>query len=235
VVGQRTSTAPSCSPASGRRLLHRTCRLHRAASDLRGALANLSGSLPFGFLSHIRIFGAPQRYLHGHFLAQREKLHSNLLGLHVSNGDWLTDQNIMRLTAGLYAKSSGLVTAGARAVDLIAARLASSGIQPQHYRWIPADRLELRVRADSCRSVAQITVELRRPQHGPADTGHREGVETMKRKAILLLMATGGCLALLPGRRNKRQRPSTAAITLHEAVQLALSTTTMSHRWVRGR
>ncbi len=59
----------------------------------------------------------------GHFLAQREKLHSNLLGVHVSNGDWLTGQNIHAMTAGLYAKSSGLATAGARAVDLIAARV----------------------------------------------------------------------------------------------------------------
>jgi len=59
----------------------------------------------------------------GHFLAQREKLHSNLLGLHVSNGAWLTDQNIHAMTAGLYAKSSGLVTAGESAVALIAARL----------------------------------------------------------------------------------------------------------------
>jgi DHA2 family multidrug resistance protein len=59
----------------------------------------------------------------GHFIAQREKLHSNLLGLHVSNGDWLTNQSIHGMTAGLYAKSSGLVTAGARAIDLIAARM----------------------------------------------------------------------------------------------------------------
>jgi DHA2 family multidrug resistance protein len=50
-------------------------------------------------------------------------LHSNLLGLHVRSGDWLTNQNIHGMTAGLFAKSSGLVTAGARAVDLIAARM----------------------------------------------------------------------------------------------------------------
>jgi DHA2 family multidrug resistance protein len=58
-----------------------------------------------------------------HFLAQREKLHSNFLGLHVSNGDWLTGQNVHAMTSGLYAKSSGLATAGARAVDLIGARM----------------------------------------------------------------------------------------------------------------
>jgi DHA2 family multidrug resistance protein len=59
----------------------------------------------------------------GHFLAQREKVHSNLLGLHVSGGDWVTGQNVHAITAGLYAKSSGITAAGARAIDLIAARL----------------------------------------------------------------------------------------------------------------
>lgn len=59
----------------------------------------------------------------GHFLADREKLHSNLLGLHVSGGNWITDANIHALTAGFFGKSSGLPSAGARAADLIAARL----------------------------------------------------------------------------------------------------------------
>ena len=59
----------------------------------------------------------------GHFLADREKLHSNLLGLHVSGGNWITDANIHALTAGLVGKSSGLTSATARAADLIAARL----------------------------------------------------------------------------------------------------------------
>jgi DHA2 family multidrug resistance protein len=59
----------------------------------------------------------------GHFLADREKLHSNLLGLHVSSGNWITDANIHALTAGLFGKSSGLPSAAARAADLIAARL----------------------------------------------------------------------------------------------------------------
>jgi MFS transporter, DHA2 family, multidrug resistance protein len=72
----------------------------------------------------IRIFGGTAGAIYmGHFLAQREKLHSNLLGLRVGSGDWITQQNIHAMTAGLYAKSSGMATAGARAIDLIAARL----------------------------------------------------------------------------------------------------------------
>lgn len=50
-------------------------------------------------------------------------MHSNLLVLHVSRGNWITDQNIYGMTEGLYPKSPGIVAAGARAVDLIAARV----------------------------------------------------------------------------------------------------------------
>src|SRR6266852_2594010 len=90
-----------------------------------GALAKPEWVLTFSAFFHtIRIFGGTAGAIYmGHFLAQREKLHSNLLGLHVSSGDWLTNQNIHGMTAGLYDKSSGLATAGARAVDLIAARV----------------------------------------------------------------------------------------------------------------
>src|SRR5258708_25429677 len=59
----------------------------------------------------------------GHFLADRDELHSNLLGLHVSTCDWITDANIHALTAGLFGKSSGLPSAAAGAADLIASRL----------------------------------------------------------------------------------------------------------------
>ena len=90
-----------------------------------GALAKPEWVLTFSAFFHvIRIFGGTAGAIYmGHFVAQREKLHSNLLGLHVSSGDWITSQNVHAMTAGLYAKSSGMAAAGARAVDLIAARL----------------------------------------------------------------------------------------------------------------
>jgi hypothetical protein len=50
-------------------------------------------------------------------------LYSNLLGLHVQSGNWITDGNIRGLTAGVYAKSSGLPAAVGRAVDLMESRL----------------------------------------------------------------------------------------------------------------
>jgi DHA2 family multidrug resistance protein len=90
-----------------------------------GALAKPEWVLTFSAFFHtIRIFGGTAGAIYmGHFIAQREKLHSNLLGLHVSDGDWITGQSIHAMSAGLYAKSSGMAAAGGRAVDLIAARL----------------------------------------------------------------------------------------------------------------
>jgi len=90
-----------------------------------GALAKPEWVLTFSAFFHvIRIFGGTAGAIYmGHFVAQREKLHSNLLGLHVSSGDWITSQNVHALTAGLYAKSSGMATAGARAIDLVTGRL----------------------------------------------------------------------------------------------------------------
>jgi MFS transporter, DHA2 family, multidrug resistance protein len=90
-----------------------------------GALAKPEWVLTFSAFFHtIRLFGGTAGAIYmGHFIAEREKLHSNLLGLHVSGGSWITDQNIHRMAAGLYAKSSNMAAAGARAVDLISSRL----------------------------------------------------------------------------------------------------------------
>ncbi len=90
-----------------------------------GGLAKAERALSFSAYFHvIRLFGGTAGALYmGHFISQREKLHSNLLGLHVSAGNWITDQNLRGMTAGLYGKTSGIAAAGARAVDLIAARL----------------------------------------------------------------------------------------------------------------
>jgi len=90
-----------------------------------GGLAKPEWVLTLSAFFHvIRLFGGTAGAIYmGHFVAQREKLHSNLLGLHVTGGDWITIQNFHAMTAGLYAKSYSLAAAGARSVDLIAARL----------------------------------------------------------------------------------------------------------------
>jgi DHA2 family multidrug resistance protein len=90
-----------------------------------GGLAKPQWVLTFSAFFHtIRLFGGTTGAVYmSHFLGDREKLHSNLLGLHVTQGSWITDGSLRALTAGLYAKSFGAAEAGARAVDLIAARV----------------------------------------------------------------------------------------------------------------
>src|SRR5271163_972507 len=90
-----------------------------------GGLSKPQWILTFSAFFHVvRLFGGELGAVYmGHFVAQREKLHSNLLGLHVQTGNWITDANIRALTAGMYAKSAGLPAAAGRAVGLISGRL----------------------------------------------------------------------------------------------------------------
>jgi len=57
-----------------------------------GALATAATAATFsGFIHFIRIFGGQTGVaLMTHFISVREKFHSNLLGLHLQSGSWLT-------------------------------------------------------------------------------------------------------------------------------------------------
>jgi MFS transporter, DHA2 family, multidrug resistance protein len=90
-----------------------------------GGLSKPQWILTFSAFFHtVRLFGGELGAVFmGHFIAQREKLHSNLLGLHVQAGDWITDANTHALTAGVFSKSSGLPAATGRAIGLMSGRV----------------------------------------------------------------------------------------------------------------
>src|SRR5579862_1958905 len=90
-----------------------------------GGLAKPQRILTFSAFFHtVRLFGGELGVATmTHFIAQREKLHSNLLGLHVQSGSWVTDANIRELAAGVYAKSSGIAAATGRAVGIVSGRV----------------------------------------------------------------------------------------------------------------
>jgi MFS transporter, DHA2 family, multidrug resistance protein len=90
-----------------------------------GGLAKPQRILTFSAFFHtVRIFGGTiGAILMGQFIAEREKFHSNALGLHVQQGSWITDGSLRQLTAGAFAKSAGLAQAAGRAVDVVGARL----------------------------------------------------------------------------------------------------------------
>jgi DHA2 family multidrug resistance protein len=77
------------------------------------------------FFHTVRLFGGTLGAVAmGHFIAHQEKLHSNLLGLHVQRGNWITDGNIQGLAARLFSHSAGLAAATGRAVGITTSRLS---------------------------------------------------------------------------------------------------------------
>jgi DHA2 family multidrug resistance protein len=73
------------------------------------------------FFHVVRLFGGQIGVaVMGHFIAEREKIHSFLLGLHVQPGDWITTQTLTHLAAGLAANSSGAAAATGRAIGIVA-------------------------------------------------------------------------------------------------------------------
>jgi len=90
-----------------------------------GGLSKPQWILTFSAFFHtVRLFGGNLGAVAmGHFITHQEKLHSNLLGLHVGLGNWITDGNIQGLAAGMYSHSAGLAAATGRAVGIISSRL----------------------------------------------------------------------------------------------------------------
>jgi DHA2 family multidrug resistance protein len=57
------------------------------------------------------------------FISVREQFHSNLIGLHVEVGDWLTDERLRLLTGGVGANSAGVEEAQKRSATLLAGQV----------------------------------------------------------------------------------------------------------------
>jgi len=92
----------------------------------------------------------------GHFIAVREELHSNLIGLHVQSGNWLTAGSVNSLAAGLAGRSNGVAGATGRAVDIIGSR-----IRLQAYSLTFVDGFHLL--AWACVAMLLLTALMRRP------------------------------------------------------------------------
>ena len=90
-----------------------------------GGLSSPQRALTFSAFFHvIRLFGGEiGASFMVHFIAVRERLHSNLLGLHVQSGTWITDSNLRQTAAGLYSKSFGVSEAAGRAAGVLGGRL----------------------------------------------------------------------------------------------------------------
>jgi MFS transporter, DHA2 family, multidrug resistance protein len=101
-----------------------------------GVLSSAANAATYsGFVHFIRLFGGQVGVaVMTHFISTREKFHSNLLGLHVQMGDWLTDERVRMLTGGLLPGSSGFEEAQYRALGVL-----SQQVRAQAYTLATAD------------------------------------------------------------------------------------------------
>jgi MFS transporter, DHA2 family, multidrug resistance protein len=90
-----------------------------------GAMANPMNVLTYSaFIHTVRIFGGEvgtafmQR-----FITLREQFHSNLIGLHVDAGNWLTDERLRFLTGGVSSNSAGADEAQRRSAALLGGQI----------------------------------------------------------------------------------------------------------------
>lgn len=90
-----------------------------------GALEKPHLTLTFSTFFHIiRLFGGQIGVVAmTHFIADQEQLHSNLLGLHVQHGDWISEGALHQLAGSFAAKSNGLAEASGRAAGIVAGKL----------------------------------------------------------------------------------------------------------------
>lgn len=86
-----------------------------------GAMTSLAKAATIsGYAHFIRLLGGEVGATFiGHFLSVREKFHSNLLGLHVQSGTWITEQRLRMLAAGAFGKSAGAQEAQYRAAEAL--------------------------------------------------------------------------------------------------------------------
>ena len=90
-----------------------------------GALQAPQRALTFAAFFHtVRLLGGQVGVaMMVHFIAVREEIHSNLLGLHVQSGGWRTDGSLHGLAAGLAGRSGGLVASVGDALGVIDSKL----------------------------------------------------------------------------------------------------------------
>jgi DHA2 family multidrug resistance protein len=92
----------------------------------QNALAAGALSSPFNLLTYsafvhtVRLFGGESgSALMQRLVSVREKFHSNMIGLHVDSGNWLTDERLKTLAGALMPNSPGAEDAQGRALQLL--------------------------------------------------------------------------------------------------------------------
>jgi DHA2 family multidrug resistance protein len=101
-----------------------------------GALTSAANVATFsGFMHFIRLFGGQVGVAAmSRFMSVRERFHSNILGLNVELGDWLTDERLRMITGAVTPVSAGPEEAQSRALSIV-----SQQVRAQAYTLATAD------------------------------------------------------------------------------------------------
>jgi MFS transporter, DHA2 family, multidrug resistance protein len=86
-----------------------------------GALTSASNVATYsGFMHLMRLFGGQIGVAAmTRFIAVREQFHSNMLGLYIQRGSWLTDQRLRMLTGGVLSRSTDGLEAQQRGAAIL--------------------------------------------------------------------------------------------------------------------
>jgi DHA2 family multidrug resistance protein len=90
-----------------------------------GALSSPLNVLTYSAFVHtVRLFGGESgSAIMQRLISVREKFHSNMIGLNVDSGNWLTDDRLKALAGGLMPNSSGAEQAHGRALQVLAGQV----------------------------------------------------------------------------------------------------------------
>jgi len=134
-----------------------------------GAASLPARALTFSAFFHVvRLFGGQIGVvIMTRFIAEQEKLHSSVTGLHVQSGEWITDHTVRGIAAALAAKSHGLVAASGRATVLVDGK-----VRLQAYTLTFIDAFTLVAWACVCALV--LTALLRKSPLGYGDFASSE-------------------------------------------------------------
>lgn len=101
-----------------------------------GALTSAANAATLSGLMHlVRIFGGQVGVaVMTRFISVREQFHSNLLGLHVQIGSWLTDERVRMLSGGLLPQSTSPEETQSRALGILGQQ-----VRAQAYTLATAD------------------------------------------------------------------------------------------------
>ena len=142
-----------------------------------GGLSKPQWILTFSAFFHVvRLFGGELGAVYmGHFVAQREKLHSNLLGLHVQRRELDHRRKYPGAHGGSVFKILRIARRRRPGGRTHGRQITAASLHAEHNRWILPGGLGERRRSAAHCLASQVTADLRQPQRPCRNNRPRHG------------------------------------------------------------